>query len=708
MSESTRAAVESEHHGRAFDHQELLRILIGQRWLLIAVTAIVVGATALFTFTAEPYFQAKLRVLIERGNSQVVSFKEIYDLATANDDYYTTQYRILESRAVAESAFAALPEADRNWFLARPEPLPTFMGLCRIQPVPKSRLVDVVTEHPDPAVAARMADAMVAAYIGDAQQRKNSASSQALTKLTADARELQQKLVEAEKKLQEFRSTNEIVSFNDRQSMAAARLEKLNEELASVERQRNEAEARLKLAQKAVAEASFQQDVPEVLTSQVIVECKRALLDAEQERSSLAQVFKPLHPKMQAIERKLQSVRQSLDNEVRAILRSIETSSSRSAHQEQDVRRRLDEQKKSLLELEGKAVQFQILKDESDNTRRLLDTVLMRLKEVQVMTGDETTNIHRIGQPEVSERAVRPRKVLNLAAALLGGILLACGLAFAIDSTDRSIKAPADATRVLGVPVLGLVPHLSGKTQGRGPNDAETYDPRSMVSEAFRTIRTGLTFSDAGKGMRSLVVTSAVPGEGKSFVSTHLAVSLARDGKRVLLVDADMRRPRLHRAFAVDPEEGFSSVLIGTRTLEELVLPTPQDNLSLLCCGILPPNPVELMGGDRMRTVLDAMLARYDVVVFDSPPAGVVSDACVLATLSDRLLFVVRGFATDRSISRRAIQSLRTVGARIAGLVLNHADGRADRYYGNYGYSYGYQSQYSYAYGRSDQERAEA
>ena len=209
-----------------------------------------------------------------------------------------------------------------------------------------------------------------------------------------------------------------------------------------------------------------------------------------------------------------------------------------------------------------------------------------------------------------------------------------------------------------------------------------TFDPRSQISEVFRTIRTNLTFSAAGKDMRSILITSAGVGEGKSMVSIHLAVSLARGGKRVLLVDADMRRPRLHRAFELAGEDGLSSLLIGSRSLAELALPTRVENLSLLPCGIIPPNPVELIQGPRMKEVIAEILAGFDVVIFDSPPAGIVSDASVLATQVDRALLVIRSFATDRGNVKRALGLLQDVGANLAGLVVNHADHKADRYGG--------------------------
>jgi capsular exopolysaccharide synthesis family protein len=237
--------------------------------------------------------------------------------------------------------------------------------------------------------------------------------------------------------------------------------------------------------------------------------------------------------------------------------------------------------------------------------------------------------------------------------------------------------------------VLGTVPLMERKPNSQGILDRETLDTRSSISEAFRTIRTALTFSDAGKGTRSLVITSTVKQEGKSLVAINLAVSMARSGKRVLLIDAEMRRGRLHKAFELDNEEGFSSVLLGTRTLSEVEIPTQIENLTVIPRGLIPPDPVELLQNGLTPQLFEEVFEEFDLVIFDSPPTGVVSDACVLATVVDRTIFVVRSLSADRGLCRRAVQQLRSVNTRFAGVILNFADSKADRY-GSYGYDYNY------------------
>ncbi|MEM7202017.1 MAG: polysaccharide biosynthesis tyrosine autokinase [Planctomycetota bacterium] len=686
-----------------FDPHDLWRTLSAQRWLIAVCAVLVVAAAALYSFTATPYYRATLRVLIERNSDRVVGFEEIYNLATGSDDYYVTQYRILESRAVAETALQLLPAADRDWFAQAKDPVQAMLDLRHIQPVPKSRLVDVETEHPDPDVAHRMADALVQAYVDNVSNRQTQASRSALEQLQAESQALQKKLVDAENAAQEFKRRHKLIATKDHQSLVAARLEKLSEELAEVERERRGAETHLQSAERAVADAAFSDDLPEVLESRVVGDHKRELLQAQQEHSALSQSYKPMHPRLKAATRKIKAVEARLTAEVDAITQGIRRRHERLRQHEDEVRVRLEKQGDLLLELERKTIEYQILKNEADNVRRTHDTIIARLKEVEIINDHQASNVHPIGAAEVSGKPVRPRKLLNLALAALCGLLLGTGVAFAADALDRSIKTPAEAQRVLGLPVLGLVPHLEGRREHRGKVDPETFDPRSSLSEAFRTIRTNFTFSKAGRDVRSLIVTSATPEEGKSLVSINLAVSMGRAGKRVLLVDADMRRPRLHRAFEIEAEEGLSSILVEAAKLEDKVIPTPADNVWLLPCGIIPPNPVELLGSEQAEKFLQTALAQFDFVLIDSPPVGLVSDACVLSSIADRVLFVVRSFKTPRGLCRRALGQLLGVGADMVGMALNHSDIRADRY-GKHAYEYSYLSTYEYREDDADDE----
>ena len=671
----------SEEKSETLDLRAWLRPIAAHRRLIAIVTMVVLAATATINLSLTPHYRAQIRILIERNNARVVSFEEIYRLGTGAADYYLTQYEILESRAIAERAMRKLSAEDQAWFeQGNTDPVRKFLAMRRIRPVLKSRLVDIEAEHPDPALAGRVATAMVAAYIQDGKDRRRSASTSAIRHLKEDAGELREQLVAAQEAAQRFKTENRIVSTNDRQTLMSVRLENLSEELSQIERRRREAEARLLTAASTVKNEDLIRNLPEVMTNAVIGSFKRSLLAARAEMSQLAHNYKPKHPRMLGLKDKIASLRGDLEREVCAVYEGMKEEHGRAIIQEANVRGLLEDQKKAILAMAAKLIQYDILRDEAENTRRLHDTMLSRLKEIEVIDGYDTTNVHPIGSVEISKSPVRPRKILNMFLALVVGLALGGLSAFAHEFYDMSLKTAADASRVLEMPVLGLVPLLEGKRKVRGPVDSETLDPHSAISEAFRTIRTSLVFSEAGKDVRSLLVTSCAREDGKSLVSINVATSYARAGRRVLLVDGDMRRPYLHRAFEASHDEGFSSLLIGRRDIEDLVQPTQIENLSFMPCGVIPPNPVELLANGMTPEVLDHMLAQFDMVVFDTPPVGTVSDACVLGTIVERVLFVVRSHATDRRLGRRIVEQLRTVGCSLAGLIMNQTDSRAERY----------------------------
>lgn len=686
------AAAEDVAVSDAIDPREWVRLLSDHRWMIVVVTAAALAVASVVNWCSTPYFRATSRILIERDNARVMSFQDIYNLGSGADDYYLTQYQILESRAVAETAFAALSVEDRAWFEARgKDPVRELLAIRRIRPVTKSRLVDVEAEHPDPAVAQRVADALVAAYVTDGQDRRSNASSMALERLKKDAEDVQAKLLVAEGAAQRFKTDNEIISMSDRRNLLATRLEKQTEQLAEVERRGSAARARLENVKQSLVEGSWERELPEVLESPVIANCKKALLEARSELSALTRTYKPKHPRIVALQNRIDSLETQTDDEVRVVVAALTRERDRAQLEETELRGRIDDQKTAMLDMESRSIQYGMLHDEAENTRKLYEAILSRLKEVEIIDEYDTTNVHRIGASEVTMQPVRPRKLLNLAFAFLVGLVLSAGLALVVEMADRSVKSPADATRILATPVLGLVPRVD-TNKGAAATTLECLDSRSSVAEAFRTIRTALSFSEMGRTMRSVVVTSAAPSEGKSMVAVSLAASYARAGKRVLLVDADMRRPRLHRVFDVVAEEGFPNLLLGGRDPKSLATPTTVEGLWIMTCPVLPPNPVELLTEGVTPELMERLYAAFDLVVFDTPPAGLVSDAVVLGTSVDRVLFVVRSFSTDRGLARRAMGQLRNVGCHVAGLILNHADQRAERYSR---YSYGY---YSYAY----------
>ncbi|MCA8958784.1 MAG: polysaccharide biosynthesis tyrosine autokinase, partial [Planctomycetes bacterium] len=663
-----------------FSLREWSRVCRTHIWWIVTVTAAVVVGTALAVCTATPYHRAVQRILIERGADKVLDAASVTDAATAHDDYYLTQYELLESRAVATAALELLPEADRSWFASAGsgDPVRGLLGLRRVVPLRKSRLVDIEADHPEPKVAEQMVRALVRAYVADTARRRTTAVTHALRNLRRDARALRQNMVEAQRTAQQYRTTHRIVSVDDKQSLAGRRLAALVDELAIAEREAAQSASRIASASRAMVERATAADLPEVLDSKLIAECKLALLEATMELSRLRAKYKDGHPRVREQRSRVAAVEAQLQREATSVLGSLQLAHERLEARRKDIENRIHRQTEDLQEIEAHRVRYRLLADEADKHKRLFDAVQTRVQEIEVLENYATSNVHEIGGPVSTARPVRPRPALALALALLLGALLSTGVAFLVDLLDRTIKSGAEAERLLGLPVLGLLPHIRLGLRPDTTVDDLALAPDSPTAEALRGVRTKLLLGTA-QPLRTLLVTSTRAGEGKSLTAISLAASFARAGHRVLLVDAEMRRPRLHRALRIEAVEGLTSVLAGERRVEHVSFETAEPNLYLMPCGVVPPNPAELLSIGLTRGIRLQMAEHFDLVVFDSPPVGSVSDACVLAAQVDATVFVVRAFATDHGLAQRATQSLRVVGGRIAGVVVNRADAKAER-----------------------------
>ena len=343
------------------------------------------------------------------------------------------------------------------------------------------------------------------------------------------------------------------------------------------------------------------------------------------------------------------------------------------------------------MKLSSKGIPYGALSRDATINRQLLDNLMQRQKETGVSAQLETNNIRVVDKAEVPLRPVRPKKTLNLLLAIFGGGLFACGLAFFFEYIDNRVKSPEEIKNYLGLPFLGLIPKLA---------DKETDSPllhtgvSTAFAEAFRNLRTNILFSSTEEGGRSIVVTSTGPGEGKTLVACNLAVALAQAGQRVLLVDGDMRKPKVHTMFKESQSPGLSNILVGNAKASEAVRKTPVQNLWVLLAGVAPPNPAELLGSQRFKGFLGTLQEHFDWVVVDSPPVMAVTDAAVIAHAASGVAFVVGCEQTSKHTATAALEQLESARAHFFGGILNKVDVERHAYY----YSHYYRRDYGQYY----------
>jgi polysaccharide biosynthesis transport protein len=693
-----------ERHENVPVIRQYVGVVLARRWLVLLVLAMTVAAVGLYTFTRAPTYRAASRILIEPKKPQSVDIRQVQE-ESPDREYYETQYNLLQDRKVAERVADELHMAARPEYADLADAPAVLQQRIRIEPVKHSRLVDVGFDDPDPEWSARVANAVVGVYVRENQQREHGVELQALQDLTLQAAALEPKFKACTTAMQTFRESSGLVTVDGLEkasNIVLERLLRLNSAATEAELARVAIETQRQAAVELLADGGDVASLPAMSTDEGLLHLRSELDAARQERAALAERLLPKHPRMLVNEARIGFLETRLEAENQRVLAGLKVRYQQAATQETVLFQALDLQKEEAQKLSRLATQYQSLKGEADRVGRLYDVVLERIKEIDLTSdlASRGTNIFVVHEARTPDVAIAPRTALNMIVAVLAGLMLGIGLAFFIDHLDTTLKSKADVEELLGLPILGFVPRTSRGRQTQATADlVGVREPKSAAAEAFRAIRAAVAFSHQTKDMKRLLVTSPSTGEGKTLTAVNTAAALARGGLRVLLVDSDMRCPRLHKVFNLKPRSGLASYLLahnGDVTMDMILHRTEVPNLDLLPCDLLPQNPAELLGSERMTRLIQEVSLRYDRIIFDSPPTSLVADAGILSASIDGVLMVVRAFRTDRGLAQRSKEILEAVNGRIVGVVVNNMDASKYNSYGNYDpYYYKY-----YRYGR--------
>ncbi|HEY1097470.1 MAG TPA: polysaccharide biosynthesis tyrosine autokinase, partial [Myxococcota bacterium] len=425
--------------------------------------------------------------------------------------------------------------------------------------------------------------------------------------------------------------------------------------------------------------------------------------------------YLPEHPKMKLLNEQRTALQADLEREVQALLTSMERRNASRAASIDGLRAALDEERAKEARLNKLALDYGRLRRESDTDQKLFDMVTARLKEADITGAQPFNNVRVLDRALPPKTPFKPNLQQAVLIALLVGLVLGVGVVLLIEASDTTVKSQADLERLVDAPFLGLLPVIpvaeTTRSDDRGTalrltRERDLYivnNPRSTVAECARFVRTNLLFMSPDRPLRTLVVTSPSPQEGKSTTAVMIAVAMAQAGSRTLIVDTDLRKPRLHRVFGVDSDVGVSSVLLGDSTVAAAVQATEVPNLDVLVCGVLPPNPAEILLSDRFRELVAELGARYDRVIFDTPPVGPVTDPAILGTLVDGVVLITKCGQTTKDSVTLAMRALRDANARVFGAILNDVDVTAKRYVGAY---YAYYRKYGGYYGEDKADGA--
>jgi len=716
-----------------------LTVIHKHRRPVIVVFLAVLGWFMLDSYTTIPQYRAFARLMIEEESSGV-SAAAAGDLAQAifyqdPEIYFQTQYRVLRGRELARRVAGTLDLSrvpEFNGQGAKPTPLAQgistvksalkaplrwvapadpaapidppavnesaterayvdgLLGRIGVEPVRGSRLVDISFRAADPEFSARAINALADEYVTQNLEFKVQEIQKSLDYLAQERRRQQAVVQASERALAEYREQQNALSLDSSQNIVVSRLNALNDSAVQARTERMQRETLWRQVQQA---GNDRDSLSSIVQNTFIQTLKGRLTDLERDRTRLSERYGERHPEMEAIRVSITNAERQLAAEIDRAVQTIRSEYEAAAAQERELSRALEEQKTAAMDLNSKRIDYTVIEREAETNRELYNSLLQREKELQVIANSRANNVRVIDRAEVPGGPFTPNHRRDWLMGLLFATIFGCAIAFGLDYLDDTVKTPDDIVRRLKLRFLGLVPAVAGDRHpllsGPVPHD---------FGEAFRALRTALVSQATADGPKVISVTSAQPLEGKTTTAVNLAMALAVGGARVLLIDADMRRPSVHKALRIANDRGLSQLLAGQVRMREVVNRTHDPNLLVITAGRTPSNPSELLSADRMRALIHGLESGpFDWVIIDTPPVLAVTDSVIVAPLVAGVVFVIGSEMTRWQLAERAVQTLLSGNPRSIVAVLNKVDFARNRYYYSRYYGHQYKSYYAEA-----------
>ncbi|HUK52724.1 MAG TPA: polysaccharide biosynthesis tyrosine autokinase [Candidatus Binatia bacterium] len=722
-------AIVPDHLSAALPLRELLRILHKHRLMILAVVAVMFAVVAVVTYRIRPVYEAAARIEINGETPDLSNLRELFMQMPSTDDYIQTQVRILQSDDLAMQTVRALRLYDDPQFAVRPagsnanapftstEELRLIEGFHRhltVGMVRNSRLVEVKFESTAPKQAADAVNTLSDLYVENNFRKKYESAMQASDWMANQLRELKVKMEQSHEALVKYERDNQIFALDQGQNVTVSKLGDLNKSLTEAE-----ADRMAKESQYQMVETHRPDELAAVMQNPMIQQLQQQRSQAASQLAEERGTLGPKHPKVLQTERQLQEIDAQLDAQKQIVSARIQSDYQAALSREQLLRKAFDQQKSEANTLNSKLVEYSLLRRDYETNQQLYEGLLQRLKEAGISSGLRSSNIHVVDRARPPIAPVRPRKSLNLMLSLIVGLALGCALALFNEYLDNSVKIPEDVEQLVNQPVLGIIPAVSSvaayprrkplprpaAASAATSELATVAQPQSVVSEAYRALRTSILLSTSRHAPQLILISSGQPREGKTTTALNLAITLAQRGDRVVLIDTDLRRPRIHRSFQMGNDRGLSTFLTSKANAEDLARPVRQvPNLFVITSGPTPPNPAELLSSEPLEVLFAELRRHFDFIVLDSPPTITVADSLILAAHADGVMLVVHGGVTTRETLRHTTKLMSSVNARLLGVVLNNVDVRSvdykyyySNYYGDYyrhllngeGYGYG-------------------
>lgn len=710
-------AAGGEHSNSEAAWMQLVNVLIRRKWIVLSILCLVVAVTAVLAFNLPPIYEADSTFRVQQQGQRIKGIEEFRLSDITGLDVMATHCQTIKSNSVLSAALSKPGITELPTFADEERPLELLKDKVEAKPVERAQIVRVSYASKFPQDAAAITNAVVEAYLDFNASTQQSQANKTRDDLITKSKELREWLDEKEEELIDYKKAYGILSFGKgSDNIVMERLGELNRAKTQSEIERIQYEAQLETMRGLVNNDNLGATLMAVSPSDtnaatahnfqgLYATLRSNALEEEQNIFDLQTELGDDHPMVIAATDRLNAANESIHV---AQKEAIEAQLAILTQRVQNSRRvytmlasAFEEQKILAMDLNARAVEFAALETEVTRTQEHYELVISSIKGIDISETVDLANVTIIDMAAVPEEPAGPKKMVMIAMACIFGLLLGCGSGLLVERLDNSLRTPDDVTAHLKVPVIGWVPSMN-HLMGEGEDDPQIRGmrsflvPRSKEAEAYRSIRTAVFFSAGKDRLKRLLVTSPMPGDGKSTMASNLAISMAASGKRVILIDADSRRPRQHRIFGRENTRGLNNILVGEAELEEAVIHTQVDGMDLLPCGTIPPNPAELLNSDAFRQLVETLGEHYDKVIVDSPPVLAVTDASIIGTCVDGALLVLRSGKNTRSAASKAKEQLLSVGTRLLGVALNDVN-LARNGYGSY------HGQYYYEYYEGDQ-----
>jgi succinoglycan biosynthesis transport protein ExoP len=719
--------------------RDYLRILIKRIWVVVGALVVVFGATLIASLRATPIYDAIGSIAINKPDPMLTSLQngnntvDYYDPTDLDTEVRILQSDLLALQVIKQLNLDKLPEFGGQGMPSSPNSLEltteaiqpdsaranallgAFKGNLHVLLEPNTRIIDIHYRSPNRELAARIVNTLANTYIEQNFKTRFESTMQASDWLSRQLVDLQMKVETSQEKLVRYQKDHQLLGIDDKQNITTDKLDELNKELTTAETERIEKESLYQLAESGDADSAASVAAEGASpghtaagSSALLDKLQAEKADLKIQVAELGTQFGPAYPKIAQLNNQLKEIDSQVQAEMKKITARLRGDYLAALQQENLLRAAFEQQEQQENKMNESAIEYSFLKRDFETNRTLYEGLLQKLKEAGVTAGLRSNNIREVDIARTPASPAEPNIPRNLGFAFVLGLTSGIGLAFVLEGIDNTVRTPEQANAISGLPALGLIP--LGSKNGADNNTKQGLvvasakevvelitqsRPQSQMAESYRALRTSLLLTSLGAPPKTILITSALPREGKTTTSVNTAIVLAQKGARVLLIDADLRRPSVHKTLGLGPRIGLSNILTGGATLQQAVVQSSLlPNLYILPAGTPPPNPAELMASAQMVELLSELRDQYDHLVLDTPPVLSVTDAVVLSPRTDAVVLVIRCAQTTKPALRRARDILVQVNARVAGVLLNAVNLDSPDYY----YYYEYQGKHGQRY----------